>query len=1232
MTLARRFDVRWWWLMVIACVLGFSGPQALSQDPGSALRESWRWRWFSVEAGLPSATIDKIIETPAGELWVLTRAGMAWYNGNYWQSPPDDAQPSSFQGASATADSSGVYLVTRSRLYHVDHAGYHPLPLRAGPSEVSARHVVPLRGRGLLIQGDSCLYLLRNGALEHFPSPFDDPVARRVPEATYGVLASRTGYPILNAPGGVYRWNGARWDLFFPLPGEFLTLIGFSDDRAGNGTFCGRIGRSLYRIEWSTDGTLTRTPLTPSGTTLTSDCDERGTVLSLEQSGNATLRQRGIWSALDPLPPELIGATTIWFDARGDLWVGKTNGLHVCRLSSRLWTRLLASGNGLLNTVNAMLFTRDSALWVGTSDGILVYRGHAKVRMIQSIGKQQLGIITALAQDRAGHVWVASGSSFSGAYRWDGSTWKHFGAAEGFSDNGVHRITRDREGRLWFLTISFFSPGLYPDRENGAFIYDGKRFERMDRRNGLPDGRVYAVVEDSAGTLWFATGRGIGRLRDNVWTYWTTEQGLRTNKVFTLALEKSGRLWFGHQTQGLGSLDGTDAPKYVTPEEGFSSPGVWDLLVDHAGRLWVATREGLAVHDRGVWATIGLRDGLPNPNLWPLLMRDSVLHVGMTNAGVAGLDLRQLEGPAPAVRFHEPVDRGDLLTLMWQAYGRTGNLFERDIPTRYRLDDGDWSPWGLERPLELRNLSSGDHTITVQARGPLAQVDPAGTTLKFTVPPPFYFRPSFFVPVGVLTGLLLLLGSLSIHRKAQHSRELRERDARLRAVLDQQSELIVRVLPDGTLSFVNGAVSRTLRTAPERLIGRRFPAAFAVTSPDEVVTALWKGQGGGAACEQDVSFIAPDGSERWVRWVSGAIVDGQGVIHEYQMIGRDITDTKIAEHDLLRSEERYRITAEATGQLVYDLDLRTGVISWQGAIQAVTGFTPEEFSAVDSQRWWGLVHPDDRAKTEDTYRATVSGGAPFLAEFRLRRKNGEYIDISGNGILLMTQANAPERMLGTLTNISARKQVEMQIAASLKEKEVLLKEIHHRVKNNLQVISSLLSLQSGATTDTHAREQLRESQNRIRSMAFIHERLYQSENLAHVNFGEYVRSLVAFLFRSYNVPNIHVIYSIDQCNLPVNTAIPCGLVINELVSNALKYAFKDRTGGEIEIGFSLLEGKRGVLMVRDDGVGFPHDLDFRATQTLGMQLVNTLTAQIDGSLGLIRDRGTTFTITMPLED
>jgi two-component sensor histidine kinase len=187
------------------------------------------------------------------------------------------------------------------------------------------------------------------------------------------------------------------------------------------------------------------------------------------------------------------------------------------------------------------------------------------------------------------------------------------------------------------------------------------------------------------------------------------------------------------------------------------------------------------------------------------------------------------------------------------------------------------------------------------------------------------------------------------------------------------------------------------------------------------------------------------------------------------------------------------------------------------------------------------------------------------------------------------------------------------------------------VKNNLQVISSLLNLQAAGVADPHALEQLRESQNRIRSMALIHERLYQSNNLARIDFGEYVRSLVGFLARSYGVPEVRVDVCIDNISLPVNTAIPCGLIVNELVSNALKYAFPGGRAGEVIIRLDLASKRSAIMTVADNGVGLPRDLDFRNTTTLGLQLVNTLTKQLNGEIGLIRDRGTAYSITFPSE-
>ncbi len=211
--------------------------------------------------------------------------------------------------------------------------------------------------------------------------------------------------------------------------------------------------------------------------------------------------------------------------------------------------------------------------------------------------------------------------------------------------------------------------------------------------------------------------------------------------------------------------------------------------------------------------------------------------------------------------------------------------------------------------------------------------------------------------------------------------------------------------------------------------------------------------------------------------------------------------------------------------------------------------------------------------------------------------------------------------------IAERKRVEQQMMSSLQEKEVLLKEIHHRVKNNLQIISSLLSLQSEKLNGQDPARTFRESQDRIRSMALIHEKLYQARDISRVDFAEYTRSLTSYLFRSYVTgPGIDLAVDIDGISLDIDKAIPCGLIINELVSNSLKYAFPDRRPGQICIRLSG-DGNGYSLVVEDDGAGLPPGLDFRNTPSLGLQLVNTLVDQLEGRIELLHGTGTVFRIT-----
>ncbi|MFP4642602.1 MAG: histidine kinase N-terminal 7TM domain-containing protein [Dehalococcoidia bacterium] len=218
-----------------------------------------------------------------------------------------------------------------------------------------------------------------------------------------------------------------------------------------------------------------------------------------------------------------------------------------------------------------------------------------------------------------------------------------------------------------------------------------------------------------------------------------------------------------------------------------------------------------------------------------------------------------------------------------------------------------------------------------------------------------------------------------------------------------------------------------------------------------------------------------------------------------------------------------------------------------------------------------------------------------------------------------------------IRDITERKQAEQQIRHALEEKETLLREIHHRVKNNLQIVSSLLRRQGRQVQDDTLKQTLKESENRVLSMSLIHEKLYHSEDLANINFQEFIRTISRSLVRSFGTANVTLKPDIEDIQLPVDTAIPCGMIVNELVSNALKYAFPEGQEGEVEIALHRIGDSEVELMVRDNGVGMPEDIDIRNTDTLGMDLVVMLAEkQLDGKLELDKSEGTEFRIRFPV--
>jgi two-component sensor histidine kinase/DNA-binding response OmpR family regulator len=235
--------------------------------------------------------------------------------------------------------------------------------------------------------------------------------------------------------------------------------------------------------------------------------------------------------------------------------------------------------------------------------------------------------------------------------------------------------------------------------------------------------------------------------------------------------------------------------------------------------------------------------------------------------------------------------------------------------------------------------------------------------------------------------------------------------------------------------------------------------------------------------------------------------------------------------------------------------------------------------------------------------------------------------------VIVTTASGQQMVDGLAEDITERKKVDLQIQAALREKESLLRELFHRVKNNLQVVSSLLSLQSEALTDEQAREMFREGRHRIHSMALIHERLYQAKDLARIDIEQYVHDLASELFFAYGVSSERVRLAVDintdGAIVDIEKAVPLGLIINELLTNALKYAFPDGRAGEMTVRIESAPGNMLKLTVADDGVGLPAGIDVNDPATLGLQLVSTLAEQLRGSLEARPQPGAAFTITFP---
>ena len=470
---------------------------------------------------------------------------------------------------------------------------------------------------------------------------------------------------------------------------------------------------------------------------------------------------------------------------------------------------------------------------------------------------------------------------------------------------------------------------------------------------------------------------------------------------------------------------------------------------------------------------------------------------------------------------------------------------------------------------------------------------------------------------------------VTMHGFAQDITERKNAEAELRRLslaVEQSPASVMITDTNGTIEYVNSKFIRLTGYSKEEILGQNPSFLKSEETPYAVYRGRWNTILSGKEWRGEFRNRKKNGEPYWESALIAPAKDANGKITHFVAIKEDITERKQVEEKLRLSELRYRSLFKnmpdgfAYCKMIYD----------------------DQGNAVDfvflevNDALMRIMHTDKIAgkKASEGMPGLKVSHPELLEIFGLvaLTGSGERCEIELKPLTSWLSISVYSTEKGHFTtifeNITERKLSERQIKASLKEKDVLLKEVNHRVKNNLQIISSLLNLQSEYITDKKDLAMFNEAQNRVKTMALIHEMLYKSKDLSQIYVADYIRGLTTNLYKSYRVDNnsITLKMGIQEISLDIDSIVPLGLIINELVTNALKYAFPDNRRGEITVSLTRT-GNAITLIISDNGIGLPKNFDIHKINSLGLDLVQSLTSQLNGTLDLSNSNGTSMKIT-----
>lgn len=525
-----------------------------------------------------------------------------------------------------------------------------------------------------------------------------------------------------------------------------------------------------------------------------------------------------------------------------------------------------------------------------------------------------------------------------------------------------------------------------------------------------------------------------------------------------------------------------------------------------------------------------------------------------------------------------------------------------------------------------------------------------------------------FTAVFVISLIIILFGYIFLHKSKIININI---DNNIKTYLDASEILFIVTDDNAKINYINESACKLFNLTQTELIGKNLFDIMDNKNWEYIKLNYTNIMNKNKVLPNYIeNTIMNNDKKKHIAWHNSLIKNTDNYITGMICLGEDITSRKKTKEALKISETRLRALNRLNKMEVDDYEKMEKFVLEEGmrltkSIYGFIGFINYDETEIELKP--GILNNTKfidrfdntqyiKIKDTDSIKKVIETRMPLMVNSEAHKKfhiNHPKIKLNRFMIVPVFYMERIEAMAGIANKeeeyteidiqqlqllmdgmlwIIRNKEANNKIKKSLKEKETLLKEIHHRVKNNLQVIYSMLNLQSNYIKDQKVLTMFKESQNRIKTMALIHEKLYRSKNLGDIKFTDYMKNLIENLFNSYNASynNVHTKTEIEEdLLLNIDIAVPCGLILNELISNALKHAFKDRSSGNIEIVLKKIDGNDYMIRFSDDGVGLPQDIDVKRSKTLGLKLISALTSQLKGTVSVINDHGTIFEIVFP---